>query len=355
MSTSLEKTGYLAETLSKSGFNDTNAMFGKFASLLGKALKVEGNSATAAALNALVTPMPGLLVTITTGGTLTLGTLSVSTNDTVYFNGLIWVKAQWVQNVAPTAAFTADATLAAAASGMLYLIGADAKTATLPSSAAVGAGIKYAFLNAGADGAYGFTVSPNAVDKLMGSFNNGKVLITMSGTDNKDIVNTKATAKRGDYIVVESDGVDGWYVVDGIGIWTEESQLVKNEVPRTVEIKTDNYAVLAGDSGKIFGMGTDAKVFSLPATVAGLKYTFVNTGAAGNNILTISPVAADGISGTITLAQSVVVDAGVVNKDLINTKASSQAGDNVTLIGTGVTGTTAWIIVSSTGIWAAEG
>ena len=355
MSTSLEKTGYLAESLSRNQLTDTNALFGKLASVLSKALKVEGNSATAAALNALTTPMPGLLVTITTGGTLTLGSLSVSTNDTVYFNGLIWVKAQWVQNVAPTAAFAESAALAAAASGTLYLVGADATVATLPSSAVVGAGIKYAFVNAGADAAYGFTISPNASDKIMGSFNNGKVLITMSATDNKDLVNTKSTAKRGDYMILESDGVDGWYVVGGIGIWTEESQLVKNEVPRTVEIKTDNYAVLAGDSGKIFGMGTDAKTFSLPATVAGLKYTFINTGAAGNNILTISPVAADGISGTITLAQSVVVDAGVVNKDLINTKATSQAGDSVTLIGTGVTGTTAWIIVVSTGIWAAEG
>lgn len=121
-----------------------------------------------------------------------------------------------------------------------------------------------------------------------------------------------------------------------------------------VTILTDNYTLTAEDSGGVFGIGTDAKVISLPATKAGLKYTIINTGAAGNNIVTISPVAADGISGTITLAASVVVDAGVVNKDLINTKASSKAGDTVTLIGTGVAGTTAWIIVSSTGIWAAE-
>ena len=176
----------------------------------------------------------------------------------------------------------------------------------------------------------------------------------MSGTDNKDIVNTKATAKRGDRLTLVGDGVDGWYILEGVGIWTEESQ-TDSGFKSDVSIKIDNYAVLAADSCKVLGMGTDAKVFSLPATVAGLKYTFVNTGAAGNNILTISPVAADGISGTITLAASVVVDAGVVNKDLINTKASSQAGDSVTLIGTGVTGTTAWIILSSTGIWAAEG
>lgn len=121
-----------------------------------------------------------------------------------------------------------------------------------------------------------------------------------------------------------------------------------------VTIATDNVVLTAADSGGIFGIGTDAKAFTLPSTAAGLKYTFVNTGAAGNNILTISPAAADGISGTITLAATVVVDAGVVNKDLINTKATSKAGDAVTLIGTGVAGVTAWVIVSSTGIWAAE-
>jgi hypothetical protein len=122
-----------------------------------------------------------------------------------------------------------------------------------------------------------------------------------------------------------------------------------------VTILTDSATLTEDQSGGVFGIGTDEKVITLPATKSGLKYTIINTGAAGNNIVTISPQAADGISGTITLAASVVVDAGVVNKDLINTKASACAGDNVTLIGTGVAGVTAWIILSSTGIWAAQG
>lgn len=122
-----------------------------------------------------------------------------------------------------------------------------------------------------------------------------------------------------------------------------------------VEIVTDNRAIVAADNNKIFGCGTAAKAFTLPATIAGFKVTFVNTGAAGNNIVTVTPVAADGISGTFTLAASVVVDAGVVSKSIMNTAATSQAGDSVTLIGTGVTGSTAWIVLSSTGIWAAQG
>lgn len=118
---------------------------------------------------------------------------------------------------------------------------------------------------------------------------------------------------------------------------------------------TDNYTVTAADSGKTFLIATDAKVITLPATVAGLELTIVNTGAAGNNIVTISPNAADGISGTFTLAATVVTDAGVVDKDIINTKATATCGDFVKLLGTGVTGTKAWIVTGSAGIWAAQG
>ena len=132
-------------------------------------------------------------------------------------------------------------------------------------------------------------------------------------------------------------------------------QKINLSTTKVVEVVTDNRTLTAADSGKVFLIATDAKVFSLPATVVGVEYTFINFGAAGNNIVTISPVAADGISGTITLAATVVVDAGVVDKDLINTNATSQCGDTVKLVGTGVTGTKAWIIVHSTGIWAAQG
>jgi len=120
-------------------------------------------------------------------------------------------------------------------------------------------------------------------------------------------------------------------------------------------VLTDNYTITAADNGKTFLIATDAKVITLPATIAGFEVKIVNFGAAGNNIVTVSPVAADGISGVFTLAASVVVDAGVVNKDIINTKASATCGDYVRLFGSGVTGTKAWIVVGSAGIWAAEG
>lgn len=121
-----------------------------------------------------------------------------------------------------------------------------------------------------------------------------------------------------------------------------------------VQVITDDITLTGNDSGKTFLIGTDAKTVTLPATTAGLRFTFVNIGAAGNNIVKISPIAADGISGTVTLASTVAVLDGTVNKAAQNTKATALPGDSITLVGTGLTGTKAWIIVSSTGIWGRQ-
>ena len=131
---------------------------------------------------------------------------------------------------------------------------------------------------------------------------------------------------------------------------------VYRELKANVEVETisASQSLDAGDSNKTFLIGTDALVMTLPATVAGLRYTFINSGADGNNIMTISPAAADGIAGTITLAGTVVQLDGTVNKDAINTKASALLGDSITLIGSGVTGVGAWFVEGSAGIFARE-
>lgn len=135
---------------------------------------------------------------------------------------------------------------------------------------------------------------------------------------------------------------------DGSRVWIEDDGKSRG----LVEVVTTSQTLTSDDSGKIFLVGTDALVFTLPATSAGLEFTFVNIGAAGNNIITISPQAADGIAGTITLAASVVTRVGTVDVDLVNTKATSTKGNSVKIVGTGVAGTGAYYIVSSTGIWA---
>jgi hypothetical protein len=120
------------------------------------------------------------------------------------------------------------------------------------------------------------------------------------------------------------------------------------------QVVSTDISLSGNDSGKILLIGTDAKTITLPSTQAGLVYTFVNIGADGNNIIKISPAAADGIAGTVTLASSVVALDGAVNKDAINTKATTKRGDSIKIVGTGVAGAGAWIVLSSTGIWARE-
>jgi hypothetical protein len=121
----------------------------------------------------------------------------------------------------------------------------------------------------------------------------------------------------------------------------------------TFETVTANRTLTALDHGKVFFCATNAVVFTLPATAAGLVFTFIMTGTRTSPLVSISPVAADGISGTFNMS-TVVVDAGVVDKDIQNTAATHEVGDMVKLLGTGVTGTAAWIIIASTGVWAAE-
>jgi len=106
-----------------------------------------------------------------------------------------------------------------------------------------------------------------------------------------------------------------------------------------------------GDSGTVYLVGTDALVVTLPATKKGAKFSFINSGSDGNNIITISPNANDAIIGSIANAAADSVASGVADKDIINTKATSNKGDRITLVGDGVDG---WYIVEGVGIWASQ-
>lgn len=115
-----------------------------------------------------------------------------------------------------------------------------------------------------------------------------------------------------------------------------------------IETITANKTLNYGDSGKVFLVGTDALTITLPATKAGARFTFINSGADGNNIITISPNSADKIMGSIANSAQDNVATGSDNGDLVHTKASANKGDRVTLIGDGNEG---WYIAEGIGIW----
>ena len=122
----------------------------------------------------------------------------------------------------------------------------------------------------------------------------------------------------------------------------------KNEAGVTgynIEQKDSNYTVVInnGDSGKTLLSNTKDVVFTLPSIAVGNVYTFVNTGADGQNNLTISPDSIDGI-----LYLGGLVD----NKDLINTASTSKVGDYVTIAS--LNSTAFWTVVDAQGVWAKE-
>ena len=106
-----------------------------------------------------------------------------------------------------------------------FSIATDALVQTLPPVGVETApyGSRLRFLNSGADGNNLITLAPNANDGIFGTIANAAADSVSGGVDDKDFVNTKATANNGDYIDLMSDGVTGWYIMGGVGIWASEA------------------------------------------------------------------------------------------------------------------------------------
>ena len=111
---------------------------------------------------------------------------------------------------------------------------------------------------------------------------------------------------------------------------------------KTHELKTDNYTVDIQDQGKVLHIATDAKVFTLPSTVAGFEVIIANDAADGGILMSISPAAADKIIG--------LDQAGTDNKDQQLTKATSKRGDFMHLVAT----PDGWYIKAQRGVWVEE-
>lgn len=106
---------------------------------------------------------------------------------------------------------TTGLTLDAQDSGKVLCITTDALTQTLP---AVEGMSNIRFLNCGAFGTVEITVSPNGSDMIEAA--------DIAGEDNHDLINTKATARRGDYLDVDYSDANGWVVTAKVGTWAKE-------------------------------------------------------------------------------------------------------------------------------------
>ena len=98
------------------------------------------------------------------------------------------------------------------AAGMTFTSSTDGVVFTLP---AISIGRVITFVNTAQDGANALTISPNA---------NDGILYAGSLTDNKDLINTKATSKVGDHVTLASfNSTAHWTVVSVQGIFAKEA------------------------------------------------------------------------------------------------------------------------------------
>ncbi len=122
-----------------------------------------------------------------------------------HFSGPLLVGTTVAKEASYTIVITTD-------SGKTFTSKTDGTIFTLPS---IAIGNTVTFVNTANDGKNTLTISPAAADA-----------ITYAGTsvDNKDLINTQATSKVGDYVTLASlDGVVAWQVVDVQGIWDKEA------------------------------------------------------------------------------------------------------------------------------------
>jgi len=119
-------------------------------------------------------------------------------------------SAGWHENYVET--ITASKTLTYNDSGKVFFIGTDALTITLPPTKK---GVRYTFINSGADDAVLVTVDPDDNDAIMGTI----AAVSMTASDGGALTNTKSGANKGDWATIVGDGDDGWYITGGDGVW----------------------------------------------------------------------------------------------------------------------------------------
>lgn len=107
----------------------------------------------------------------------------------------------------------ANYTLDAEDCGKTIFVTADAVVITLPAIADGVGGVT--IVNAGAYGAQLVEVAPAAADKIHGP--------DITAADDKSILNTKATAQRGDRVRLDLGDADGYVVHDMVGVWAREA------------------------------------------------------------------------------------------------------------------------------------
>lgn len=200
--------------------------------------QADNSAGTAAAINVEVYER-GKIVLPVTGAVITDFHQAVyaSDDDTFTFNpasgafvgfvhrfisaGVVVVEFDAMGFKDPWGAYTVRETLSgtktfdAEDSGKLFCVDSDGDgdALTLPAIATGLDGI--AIMAVSAFGTTAVTISPNASDMILGP--------DITGADNKDLILTKATQRRGDFVILGGNDADGYSTIALRGTWAREA------------------------------------------------------------------------------------------------------------------------------------
>jgi hypothetical protein len=161
----------------------------------------------------------------------------------------------------------------------------------------------------------------------------------------------------GDTLFLSTTAGDAKEVIDGDGIYQIVGQVVSTQDVllepsfaagdyfEDCEKETADRTAVIADSGKaLVCTGASDIGVTLPATAAQGVYIIVNGSQDGDKLTNVDPVTGDGIAGWDS--------ANADNKDMLNTKTTSKAGDYLVVESGGLAG--GFYITAGRGIWASE-
>lgn len=159
----------------------------------------------------------------------------------------------------------------------------------------------------------------------------------------------------GDVLFLSTTAGDAVEVIDGDGIYQIVGKVLSTQdvliKPSTdpgdfferCEKETSAKTLDINDSGKAHVVtGTTNVVITLPATAAQGVYTVVNGSQDGDKLTSVSPNSSDGIVGWDFTNSD--------DGDATNTKATSKAGDYITVMSGGLAG--GQYVLAGRGVWA---
>ena len=139
-----------------------------------------------------------------------MGTFNYTSNDVEY-------------NQVGQSYYTATGDISEGNIGNDHNVAVDGLTIGIPLITSGNLGCTIFFRNTGADANNIVSISPKNTNKIVGGMTQAAAVFHASGALGKDLQNTKATSKTGDWVALRAVSLTEWYIIGGQGIWISES------------------------------------------------------------------------------------------------------------------------------------